>query len=280
MSSFEAVTKIDDRSRDEGPKRAPNFDPAFRPAVAEGHLTVQQAVQRGNRKAFATRLTRKYGISMQQALKVADNRLRLGDVVKRTDPGRSAPTPERRRTGRQPVSSTATTKPSRKRRALPIAITVVSLLGVGGASFWGISRWNLQREETRTIAARAEMSTRRSLAANADEAGVPTAPPRPTVDVEKNHMGMLARIAGPDPQSVLNAYCGAIPGLQPLGLLEAAPPFSGSRLGIFRDVNSNVEQSILIRRDFNTGRWRAGDGTNPIMPQARRPVRPTEEPSR
>ena len=66
-----------------GGKRVANFDPGFRTAVDRGWLTVQQAVQRGNREAFATRLSRRHGIPMAQALKIADNRVRLAEVLRK-----------------------------------------------------------------------------------------------------------------------------------------------------------------------------------------------------
>lgn len=246
------------------PRRVANFDPAFRPAVAAGCLTVQQAVQRGNRQAYATRLARKHGISMARALDVADNRMRLGEVVRLAEEARAA-------AARRPRRPTATaSKAARRRpgvRPWQVAVMVVSLAGLAVAGRVGVARWNAEKEASRQVGALAAATAERSAAAEPSETPDPAKVAAHNVDVEKNGMGMISRIAGPDPQSVLNAYCGAFAGLQPVGLADTVPPFNGSRLGVFRDLNEPGEHSILIRHDQRSGRWRAGDGANPITPR-------------
>jgi hypothetical protein len=52
---------------------------------------------------------------------------------------------------------------------------------------------------------------------------------------------------------------------EPIELAPTIPPFSGARLGVFRDF-SRLESlyAIKIRRDIRTDLWVAGDGRHPI----------------
>ncbi len=53
------------------------YDLAFQQAVNQGHLTVRQAMERGDRVVFASKLVQKRGLKMSQAFMVADNRLTI-----------------------------------------------------------------------------------------------------------------------------------------------------------------------------------------------------------
>ena len=54
--------------------------------------------------------------------------------------------------------------------------------------------------------------------------------------------------------------------LEPLGLAASIPPYPGSRLGLFRDIeNNNTIRAISIRKNGNTGRWVVGNGRRPIV---------------
>jgi len=247
-------------------RRVASFDPAFRPAVEAGLLTVQQAVERGERQAFAARLSRKHGIPLGQALKVADNRARLAEVVQKQ---RSA----RKRAARPAAGRPRKSRSSRARRSVQVAVISLSLLGVAAAGFWGVGRWKAEERQARQMA-------ERFAQAPPGAAEEPATRPDPEdlmnrlVEIDKNEMGMLASVVGPDPRAVLHAYCGAVPGLKPLGLADTVPAFTGSRLGVFHDLSSAEQKSIVIRRDTRTGQWRAGDGTHPISPRVeQRPLR-------
>jgi len=76
----------------------PHYDRNFEPAIREGLLSVQEAVRRGNRQAYAEQLGRRYYLSTELAFEVTDNRTRLFDVLQKTGqiPGHPAPRRERR----------------------------------------------------------------------------------------------------------------------------------------------------------------------------------------
>lgn len=258
-----------------GRARVANYDPAFRAAVKAGRLTVQQAVERGDRQAFATRLANRHGIPMAQALKIADNRVRLAEVLQK-----QREVEERvRARARAARKNTPRSRRARSRRARRIQMVVMSLslVGVVLAGFWGLDRWRDEQKDARMMA---ERFATPPASTGATQVGEPRPDPAtPTdmisrlVDIEKNDQGMLARVVGPDPRAVLNAYCGAVPGFQPLGLTDTVPPFTGARLGVFRDLSTAEQKSIVIRRDHRSGQWRTGDGSGPITPRVeKRPL--------
>jgi len=80
------------------PDPAGDFDPAFVDAVKAGHLSPDQAMQRGNRKAFAESLVTQHRLSLEPALAVADNRIPLLAAIRAKKPKtRISLDPERRR---------------------------------------------------------------------------------------------------------------------------------------------------------------------------------------
>src|SRR6185436_14699863 len=50
-----------------------SFDPGYCEAIEHGFLTFQEAVERGDRVAFATELSQQYDLQMDLAFMVADN---------------------------------------------------------------------------------------------------------------------------------------------------------------------------------------------------------------
>ncbi|MGH9868531.1 MAG: hypothetical protein ACREAA_10260 [Candidatus Polarisedimenticolia bacterium] len=81
-------------------------------------------------------------------------------------------------------------------------------------------------------------------------------------------MGELTRIWGPDPRSVLMALCEHP---QTRSRMAAAfiapgrPPGPAIRVGLVRDLaDFGALRALTIRRDSRTGRWYAGNGSEPI----------------
>ena len=98
---------------------------------------------------------------------------------------------------------------------------------------------------------------------------VTTSPRAPAIVTRTDDAGNLIEISGPDPSSVLRAFCGFGEGaerLEPVGLAKPPPPSStGVRLGIYRDHDHmGAIPAIRIRRDLRTRRWVSGDGRGPI----------------
>ncbi len=86
--------------------------------------------------------------------------------------------------------------------------------------------------------------------------------------VAKDELGRATEISGPNPESVLMAYCR--PGRH--GELEIAlpdPPQTGLRWGIFtdRDVPGS-RLAIQIQRTSGAREWVAGNGSDPITVSA------------
>ncbi|UCF66711.1 MAG: hypothetical protein JSV80_13105 [Acidobacteriota bacterium] len=89
-------------------------------------------------------------------------------------------------------------------------------------------------------------------------------------DIRRDEAGNTAEVAGPNPQSVLIAYCraDAVAGrLAPLELLLESPPSPGVRLGVFRHGgDKNRRYLIRIERRADGVQWAAGDGRARIEP--------------
>ncbi|TDI47702.1 MAG: hypothetical protein E2P01_06510 [Acidobacteria bacterium] len=172
------------------------FDLAFAEAIKAGHLTPVQAMQRGNRQAFAEGLAVRHRLPLKQALAVADNRMPLLAAIRAKKPtGRINVEPERR-----------------WRSAVPFVIAGAAILVIG--IFFALTR---SPEE----AGKAEIRS--------DSARIgPT-----TVEVTVNLDGEPTEVSGQDPESVLAAYCeSATSGeLVPVGL-EAS---NGDWTGLYRE---------------------------------------------
>ena len=63
-----------------------DYDHAFVDAVKAGHLTLEQAMRRGNRHAFAKSLAEQHRLPLEQALAVADNRTPLLAAIRARKP--------------------------------------------------------------------------------------------------------------------------------------------------------------------------------------------------
>ena len=109
-------------------------------------------------------------------------------------------------------------------------------------------------------------------------AAVPLPPPALTVP-RTDATGQLVEVVGPDPRSVLIAFCrtGRLSGRrEPIEIGPTVPPDASSRWGVFRNLGqpSMPVRAILIRKDPRTGRWSAGDGRSPITTEPPPPLPP------
>ena len=86
--------------------------------------------------------------------------------------------------------------------------------------------------------------------------------------VQRDHENRVLRVTGPNPMTVLMAYCEAASDTyerEPLELAQATPPTPNERFGIFRDFSRlETNRAIRISQDRETQRWVAGDGQTPI----------------
>jgi hypothetical protein len=237
----------------EPPQELP-YDEGFHAAVVEGHLTVQQASDRGDRRALASRLVQRHGLSTELALRVADNRISLAEA--RT---------QRRQVEHVPVSSRPAT---RSHKMLLFGCAAVVVLGVGVQSWRKLST---STAPPAPVVGRDGSAGGGGASPSSDGPVVaddPVAAATAAAEVQTDHEGRVLRVAGPDPLTVLIAYCASdsmAERLEPVELARAMPPLPGTRLGIFRDADqSGALLSIRINKDQKTRRWVAGNGRAPI----------------
>ena len=226
------------------------YDRNFEPAVSEGLLTVEEAIRRGNRVAYAEHLAQRFRLSERLALRVTDNRARLADVLRATGKISGHPPP------RGGIGA------PQRLQALTLVLGLLALSGL-----FGLHEWRHQREMGRRLEA---------LQIPAPQAEVPptdsthaVAPPRGSrTSIERDGWGRITKVSAGHPADVLSALCEATP-FAACGMMEirpTEPPFPGRRVGRF-SVRHATEQTeaLTIRRDRETGRWVAGTGLRPIV---------------
>jgi hypothetical protein len=237
----------------------PDFDLGFMKAISKGHLTVQQAMTRGNRDAFARRLMRRRGLPEELAYRVTDNRLSLREAMrlmeeheaespKSVGPPPAAPKPRR---------ATA----SRAQKLVVFGLATVAVTAV----MW--TTWSERSVPERRPARKAHVASARSTTSDSEPsaalaAEVENEAAAPRIEIRRDDAGRVLEVNGPDPSSVLVAYCEAAPtelGLAPIEITNTVPRFRHARLGTFRDFAAlDSDYAIRIHRDSRTGRWVAG----------------------
>jgi hypothetical protein len=227
-----------------------HYDRKFEPAIREGFLSVQEAVRRGNRQAYAEELGRRYFLSADLALEVADNRTRLVDILRRTGqiPGHPASRCERRGPARLQL--------------MTLLLGVLVLTGL-----FSVQQWQRQGEIARSMervslsapgAAPSEDASPASVAALEDT----------RMSIERDEQGRITMVSARRPADVLAAFCTATRGVTCVTkeIRPSEPRFPGRRLGYLTVTNTSDESRILpIRRDRRSGRWVAGNGLGPIV---------------
>ena len=247
----------------------PDFDLGFSKAIAAGKLTVQQAIARGDRNAFANRLMRRHGLPQKLAYRVTDNRMRLRDALKLKEEL------EQERSERQRTSPRKETRPSGRRGAT--FLQKLAILGFA-ALLVVVVGWQAWYDETmEPEVGIAEATESRSWEPVETEPATPARddgkpPLARATRVLSDPFGRVLQVVGPDPTTVLTAFCDAsssLLGLSPVEITSTVPAFQNARLGLFRD-EADVETlyAIRIRRDSGSGRWIAGHGNTAVPVQA------------
>lgn len=223
----------------------PAIDPGFQKAVARGRLTMEEALRRGDRSAYADNLSRRYDLTMDLALAVADNRITLFQARKNQE---ARPTPEKR-------VATPPAEGNGKRLAV-VALVAVAIVGLT----WGFS----QKE----VAPRSRSSSTQANQAPATTATTPAATAYSSTEILTDSSGRMTKVVGLDARTVLHAYCGSGSDstfCDPLEIMDTVPPSREVRLGTFHDPDWPDEvRAVSIQRDRFTRRWVAGDGKSPI----------------
>ncbi len=236
------------------------YDPGFKSAVKEGRLTVSQALERGDRRSLALRVSQRHRMSMDLALKVADNRITVRQALdqKSANESKEPPRPQ-----------TSVSHGVWNFMVLSVGLLILGALGVHIYHVWGdyLARNGAPGFETE-VASAAE----RPRPPEPPPQAVPIPPPALTVP-RTDSTGQLVQVEGPDPRSVLISFCatGRQAGhREPVEILPGVPPSSSLRFGIFRSLDQQAipVRAIRIRLDPRSGRWLTGDGRSPIVTEA------------
>lgn len=225
------------------------FDPEFDHAVTEGFLTVQQAVERGERGVYASTLQQRYDLQSELAFLVTDNRMRLSEAL---------------------AVQAASASDHRSTHLLWNIVQVGTAVVVLGMGMFAMLR---PRDQPAAFSAAIAATAGRlhlSRTKTPDPPPVPAEPPELVV-FKTDAQGRVIEVSGPDPNSVLVALCKHTQfaaTLSPIAVAPAVPPSVGERLGFVRDSRDlSARLCIPIRRDSRTGRWFAGDRRDPIEAQ-------------
>jgi hypothetical protein len=253
-ASIETSQPLDEVDRSAA--SALEYDPAFAKAVAHGYLSVQQAIERGERGRYVKRLIERHGISESLALMVADNKTSLTMALRK----------DREEVAEilRPMQVTVWKK------ALGAAIAGLAVVAVGiyGINVWrGIEKESRKVEEwAETVSSKAEKERKAEIEAQVKEP--PRTVPKRRVRIVRDDEGRMLEIEGPDPSSILLAYCANQDPdgrYLPLELTVPNPPFPGQKLGVFTDEHDlGKRYAITIRRTIKGRRWIASGGDQPI----------------
>jgi len=248
-----------------------SFDPGFAAAVRDGCLTPQQAMERGDHRALALRLSQRHRLSMALALKVAENRLTVHQALqqKAAIEAKEPPRPQ-----------TSVSHGVWNFMIFSVGALILAGLGAHVYHTWGdyLSQRGLSALEPTAAAA----SPRAHVPAAVDAPPPPIPPPPMTVPTTDS-TGQVVEVVGPDPRSVLISFCitGRQSGRrQAIEIAPTSPPDASARWGVFQSLDNPAMpvRAILIRKDQRTGRWSAGDGRTPIMTEAAPPPAPGVQP--
>ena len=242
------------------PRRA-RFDRAFEKTVRAGYLTIPEAVQRGQRDAYAADLQSRFDLSLDLALRVTDGRMRLGNAVE-----------ERAR--RRAVAQAG---PPVNLRRIAAILTLVVFVAV----FFNASRLarlkDVVRKLERTAAAATTQAAVQPDGADSTSSGGEQSRSR----VERDADEWVTRVTAAHPAEALATYCAeATPGSRcvSLDIVPVTPSFPGRRLGRFTLYIDGPTWLVPIRRDRGSGRWVIGTGLRPIVPTVQVPADGDETP--
>ena len=257
-----AVTTMKMPAQPAGGRRmeeGPEYDDGFKAAVRDGCLTPQQAAERGDREALIHRLAQRHRLPSQLAVQVAENRITVHQALQRkaATEAQEVPRPQ--------------TSISHGVWNFTIATLGCLILLGAGARAW--------QEWEEYLTTKADAAQRPALVlpsapvapAEAPQGGSHAAPSTPSLTLPvTDAAGQLIMVTGPDPRSVLVAFCntGHNAGRrQAFAIGPSSPPSGTARVGLFRNLEqpNAPMRAIRIRRDTRSGRWMAGDGHQPIQ---------------
>jgi hypothetical protein len=254
------------RTQAVGPPAAPRpglsepevaYDPGFSEAVRDGCLTLQRALERGDRRALALRLSQRHRLPMELAFKVADNRVTVHQALQQKAALEAKEPPRPQISVSHGVWNFM---------VFSIGTMILAGLGVHVYDVWGdyLARRGVALHEPVPAAA----ATRAHIPEAAEAPRVP-APPPPLTVPKTDTAGQLVEVVGPDPRSVLISFCstGRQSGRrEPIEIAPTVPLDASARWGVFRNFDNPAMpvRAILIRKDARTGRWSVGDGRTPI----------------
>lgn len=241
------------------PADTPLYDPGFTEAVRDGCLTVQQAIERGDRMALAARLATRHLLPMNLALLAADHRITIRQAIL------------------QRAAHVEQARPEPEGAGWVSAVKVAAFLG-GVAAVLALAAVSLHTSP-RPSGAEGSSESDGSAASPPEHALLKLLPDESdrtkvgTTTSKSDTEGRLLQVIGPDPRSVLVGFCtsGRRSDLKdPVGIAELDPPSVSERLGIFRNnaLSNLPSRAIRIRKDDRTGDWIAGDGAIPIPSEA------------
>ncbi len=208
-----------------------SYDPEFQPAIDEGILTPRQAAERGQRDAYAAILASRHRLPREVAYQLADNRTSLLAVL-------------RDRARKNEGALRVALRPARIMRTsallallVLVAASAIAIQGSGVGVRLGPGK---------------QLTFGESLA-------------------QTDGTGRVTRVQGPNPRSVLRAYCAAHAGggrLRPLEVIASAQTGRMARLGLLQDTSRPTDLlAVTINEDRKSGHWTVGDGRGPVVPE-------------
>lgn len=233
-----------------GERRSHRFDPAFKPAVEAGTLTVAQAIQRGRREAYAKRLVAQHRIGLDDAHDVADNRTSLLSLV-------------RKRTAGQPIKATVRPKANPARVRVVAALAGIALLvGIGTV----LKLDDLLNSPAPASAVRPVGTGASNLVDPSAAANLSQLPVESYARVRADERGEILSVEAADPSNVLLAFCKShdpFRRLEPVNVAQTDPPSDVARIGVLRDLDQVEDyRVVVIRQDPSTRRWFVGNANN------------------
>jgi hypothetical protein len=222
--------------------------------VARALHSVRMAEAASQLNRAAEDLAKQHGLPVHIARMVVDNRMSIDEALHAKQQG----SPRPRLLDRLRPSNASATQ---------IFMIVTAMLLIVFSI--GRTAWHRQISEVRDRVVRPSVSARTVPSQLAiEEKPDPKLPVRVNLggtDVTRNEYGQVLQVLGPDPRTVLLAYCGVdlpIPNCEPEALTDTVPRFSGARLGLFR--KDGTLYAVRIRRGGSGGDWAVGDGEEPI----------------
>jgi len=235
--------------------RVASYDRAFEPAILEGLLTVAEALRRGKRGAYVAALSARYKLPTELALKVADNRARLFDVLRDTGRIPGTPTPERGlgRTGR-----------------LQLWTGLVGLLAL--FALFGTYEWQHQMRIGRRLEHLSlQAVARRPVADSMADTSAAALSRIARASIRRDANGRITSVSGRSPADAVSTMCDAILGhaCWAMEVVPTQPPFPGQRMGLYTPTGGAAQVDVVaIRRHRRSGRWVIRTGTAQAIPGA------------